>query len=696
MGCLQAKTVATPVPGAHDEPAKTRLSSNSKARSQDTISPPSRNASQVSSNGSGVTLVIGKYKMSMAREDVMGEGTSSICRKAVNVATGELVAVKVYKAGRDGARHEEVKMQKFRRQIDVLQLLQEPFPRPADPRLWHDQLDQAKPSRLFMQLLDYSRDSRGNPGPDASDGVMYVVTELAQYSLKDYLGLRRDQGRLLPADSVKSITKAILLVMAGLHAKGLVHIDLKPENLMMFNGRLKLIDVDGCVKAGTRISIQDSSISFSPCYCAPEWARFLIEESESRITVSPALDVWSVGMTVCELVTLDAVLKPMYANFLRAGQSNREAGFLFMDWLSNIKAAPVPTSVETFHDDFFEMLSGLLLCDPTKRRTCAEALSSSYFGAEGKGQKSETASSTSTGHRISTCDSNLLSDACNRKIRNRSEDDSQKAPLYKAAVWKLDSGGDLADPIQWRLRDMWISSNGSLCYYSIKDNKRLILIDCRKLSGATVVPLSAEGCARDHAFEVRLRADLRSDSEDGAGGPFYFACESASEYRQWTKKLQSTASLDDLMKTMRLGANMKSELDRFRLNVKNRRLAVAADDRERLEPVFKATLWKVKAEGDRMKMDDWFEREMWLSKNGCLVYWSKKEERELVYYTADDMAKASLLPIAAEDSCRPWSFQVQLPGTQDVEFAPGEFAAESEEMRTRWMDEIRKFHASKT
>lgn len=67
---------------------------------------------------------------------------------------------------------------------------------------------------------------------------MYVVTELAQrgpclfraslalrYSLKDYLALRRDQGKNLSRGAVKNISKAIILVVAGLHAKGPGHLD---------------------------------------------------------------------------------------------------------------------------------------------------------------------------------------------------------------------------------------------------------------------------------------------------------------------------------------------------------------------------------------------------------------------------------------------------------------------------------------
>ncbi|CAK0897614.1 unnamed protein product, partial [Prorocentrum cordatum] len=326
-------------------------------------------------------LAMRRYRMSMAEEDFMGEGASSVCWKATDIETGEHVAIKVYKRISD-SRGRNVMLQKFTRQVRVLQELQEPLVQPEDPDLWSPQLQNVKAHRLFMQLLDYSKDSEGNPAPDEDDGIPYVVTELAQYSLKDYIQLRREQGKPVPKESIRHITKAIVLVVAGLHAKGLVHIDMKPENLMMFNGRLKLIDVDGCVKIGTRLSIQDSSISFSPCYCAPEWARFLIEDQETHITVAPSLDVWSVGMTIGELVTLDAILKPTYANFLCNGHSQREAGFLFMDWLSNIKKAPIPKSVEMFDLEFLDLLiNWLLVVDDKVRKTLAQSLDSPFIEA---------------------------------------------------------------------------------------------------------------------------------------------------------------------------------------------------------------------------------------------------------------------------------------------------------------------------
>jgi len=630
-----------------------------------------------------VVTVMGLYSMSFSKEDLMGEGTSSICRKGTKLDNGQQVAIKVYKASKGGRDAEEVKIMKFKRQISVLKELQEPFNVPSDASLWNEHLANTKPSRLFMTLLDYSKDAKGEPGPDKTDGILYVVTELAQYSLKDYISLRRDQCRPLPKDSVRNITKAIILVVAGLHAKGRVHIDLKPENLMMFNGRLKLIDVDGCVKAGEHVSIQDSSISFSPCYCAPEWAKFLIEDSESKIHVQPSLDVWSVGMTICELVYLDALLKPMYANFLRNGHSHREAGFLFMEWLSCIKKAPLPKTVEKFDPQFTELLNDfLLVCDWKKRKSCAQALTSGYLAAAMVEKKNSKKEEQADAHDHKSANDVAVEDKVERTVK-RKVDESAGEVLHKGTLFKLNSNGDPTKLCDWLQRDMWVASNGGLCYWSIKENKRLVMIDGSKMMTATITPF-IEG-ARQHAFKITVRSD-DSEADDFS----FFACENEADYNEWLSQLAKATSMA-AVGTMKLGSKMAEELKTFKLAVKNKRIKVEKDEEDHFAPVFTKHLWKVKGEGDRMKEADWFYREMWIAKNGSLVYYSKKEERPLVYYTQDDIARASVTLISNADSCKPWSFKIQLPASDGVEFAAGEFAAESEQDRTDWIRELRKF-----
>ena len=96
------------------------------------------------------------------------------------------------------------------------------------------------------------------------------------------------------------------------------------------------------------IQIDDASISFSPCYCAPEWATFLIEEGDT-LKVGAHLDVWSVGVSLCEFIVLDALLKPKYVQIYRQAGSHRKAGFLFLEWLANpLKPLAVDPKVKTF------------------------------------------------------------------------------------------------------------------------------------------------------------------------------------------------------------------------------------------------------------------------------------------------------------------------------------------------------------
>lgn len=336
-------------------------------------------------------MVLEKYKMFGGHNGVLGAGTSSTAWRGEDTTTGKEVAIKVYKNTDRHGRVSRSTLKKFVRQIEVLQELTRPFVIPADTSLWNDRLANAKPSRLFVELLDYSKDVNGKPGPDPTDDTMYVVTELGEFTLKQYLDHRHEQRRPLSHSSVKSITESLILVMAGLHAKGLVHIDLKPENVMMFNGRLKLIAVDGCVQVGSQVSIGDTSISFSPCYCAPEWARFLIDESDTHITISPALDVWSLGMTICELVTLNPVLKPTYASF--SSRSQQDAGFLFMQWLSGGKATLMPRAVEKFDPQLFDLVASLLVFDKHSRVTMARSLTHGFITSTPKNANSASATS---------------------------------------------------------------------------------------------------------------------------------------------------------------------------------------------------------------------------------------------------------------------------------------------------------------
>merc|ERR1719263_108493 len=118
---------------------------------------------------------------------------------------------------------------------------------------------------------------------------------------------------------------------------------------------------------------------------------------------------------------------------------------------------------------------------------------------------------------------------------------------------------------------------------------------------------------------------------------------------------------------MQLGPRVAQALCESKLSVKNRRMKV---DKEagHFEPVFKGTLWKVKASGDCMKEEDWFKREMWLAKNSSFVYWSPKDNRELIYYTSTDIMRAVCTKVPDSQSLKKNTFQVTLPPLDDLEF----------------------------
>jgi len=292
----------------------------------------------------------------------IGEGSYSKCFRGIDEQTGLDVAIKEYKRMEARSRGN--------REVGVLLELQKAFSDPSLP---------FKPSEVFVQMLDYSRDTNGEFGFDPLTGRAGIVMELASCSLKELLvqwskrGIRcgSDDG-IDGTDFVKSFALDMTRAIAGLHAKGLVHLDLKPANFLLIGNHLKLSDVDGCVRTGARVSIDDPTVSFSPIYCAPQWAHFVIDKDEHPIIASTALDAWSLAMTICELVTLEKVLAPRFKECrCHTGR--------FLHWLEGLESPPVPPAIQDWDVNLYKLLCGWLAIDDNQRRAPKQGLGHAYF-----------------------------------------------------------------------------------------------------------------------------------------------------------------------------------------------------------------------------------------------------------------------------------------------------------------------------
>jgi outer membrane biosynthesis protein TonB len=130
----------------------------------------------------------------------------------------------------------------------------------------------------MIRLLDMGRgELDGAP-------VLYVVMEYAEENLSSVIARRP----LAPAEA-RAILGPVVDALAYVHNKGFVHCRIKPANIMAENDLLK-ISSDGLCRIGEF----SGSMGKPGAYDPPEAAG-------GRI--SPAGDVWSLGMTLCEALT---------------------------------------------------------------------------------------------------------------------------------------------------------------------------------------------------------------------------------------------------------------------------------------------------------------------------------------------------------------------------------------------------------
>ena len=189
----------------------------------------------------------------------VGNGGMAVVYKAKDFDTGAVVAVKIL---REEYLDNEEFCRRFRNESRAIALLNHPN---------------------IVKIFDVCN----------SPSLQYIVMEYIDgISLKDYI----EQQRVVRVKEAVHFTTQILRALMHAHSKGIVHRDIKPQNIMLLsNGRIKVTDF-GIARLTTSqtSTITDKAIG-SVHYIAPEQARGAATDARA--------DLYSVGVMLYEMLT---------------------------------------------------------------------------------------------------------------------------------------------------------------------------------------------------------------------------------------------------------------------------------------------------------------------------------------------------------------------------------------------------------
>ncbi|XP_047462398.1 hormonally up-regulated neu tumor-associated kinase homolog A [Mugil cephalus] len=253
----------------------------------------------------------------------LGEGSFAKVREGLHASTGEKVAVKVIDKRK--AKKDSYVTKNLRREGHIQQMIRHPN---------------------ITQLLDILE----------TENSYYLVMELCPGG--NLMNRIYDKKRLDERETQKYIRQLVLAV-EHLHRAGVVHRDLKIENLLLDEqDNIKLIDF-GLSNCAGILGYSDpfSTQCGSPAYAAPELL--------SRKKYGPKVDVWSIGVNMYAMLTgtLPFTVEPFSLRALHQKMVDKEMN-------------PLPPSLSTAA---ICLLKKLLEPDPSKRPNIHQVMADSWL-----------------------------------------------------------------------------------------------------------------------------------------------------------------------------------------------------------------------------------------------------------------------------------------------------------------------------
>jgi serine/threonine protein kinase len=230
-------------------------------------------------------------------------------------------------------------------------------------------------ANLLVNLLDYSRDEVTKQPCRHVDGQFYSVFELAQESLSEWLSKLKHDSQTVGFQSFCKIAATLGGALSWLHVNNLCHLDVKPENVMLFGKTWKLIDLDGCLAMNGSTVVTSDSIT--PLYASPEVARTALGDG-IRLSPCGTMDTWAAGVVLLDVCAGGTAFQETKSGFDSASLFEEEA-VPFEGWYtwvcdpSSIRiedfadVSVLSPSSEASCDDIKSLINGLLNKDPSAR-----------------------------------------------------------------------------------------------------------------------------------------------------------------------------------------------------------------------------------------------------------------------------------------------------------------------------------------
>ncbi|EFJ20118.1 hypothetical protein SELMODRAFT_4119, partial [Selaginella moellendorffii] len=198
----------------------------------------------------------------------------------------------------------------------------------------------------IINLLDVTTNKNGS----------FMVFELMETDLRHH---KRFEGH-----EIRSFMRQILSGLAWIHSNKIVHQDIKPENLLVKGGVVKLADFGHA----RRLWEQPRECFGTLSYHSPEQLK------GERGLYSTAIDIWAAGCVFAEMVLEFRLFDPIDYEFMNEEDRKCQMMELIQAWNSWSELELIVGDKSTV-----ELMARMLKVDPCKRISAQGALKSKYF-----------------------------------------------------------------------------------------------------------------------------------------------------------------------------------------------------------------------------------------------------------------------------------------------------------------------------